>query len=91
MAWVLPETLSVSICHMVKNTPGLSRRVALYDLSRAYEENPTCARLNETDSVVLEEFERFLDGEYGIKLAPLTLKGGSERRSALSALQVEAL
>jgi len=68
MAWVLPEALSESIWRIVKERAGLSRRVALYDLSSAYGGNTTCLGLNETKSVVLQEFECFLDGEYGIKL-----------------------
>ncbi len=80
MAWVLPETPLVSIWQMVRNTPNLSRKVALYDLSQAYKEKPTCPRLNKTESVVLQEFERLLNTEYGIRLTPFTLKGESRKR-----------
>ena len=91
MAWVLLETPSASICRMVRDTPSLSRRVAVYDLSRAHKEKPKCLRLNETESVVLQEFEWFLNAEYGIRLVPLTLEGESGRRLAASTSQVEAL
>lgn len=68
MAWVLPEALSASIWRMVRENARLLRRVALYDLSCAYNGKSTCLKLNETKSAVLQEFERFLDAEYGIKL-----------------------
>ncbi len=69
MAWVLPETPSVSIWEMVKEAPSLSRKVAIYDLSRAYEGEFTVLKINETESVVLRRFEQFLNHEYGIKIA----------------------
>ena len=68
IAWVLPETPPTSIWQTVEEEAGLSGRVALYDLSCAYSGKSTCLKLNETKSVVLQEFERFLDTEYGIKL-----------------------
>jgi len=49
-----------------------SRKVALYDLNQAYRGELTCLKLNETGSLVFQEFERFLNAEYGIKLTPLT-------------------
>jgi len=71
-AWILPETPSKSIWQMVKEAPNLSRTVALYDLSWAYREKPMCLKLNETESTVLQEFERFLNAEYGIRFGALT-------------------
>jgi len=78
MAWVLPETPSMSLWQVIKEAPSLSRTVAIYDLSRAYKGEPTCLKLNETKSVVLQEFEQFLNGEYGIKLTPLKTLIGCE-------------
>ena len=75
----------MSIWQMVKEAPNLSRTVALYDLSGAYSKEPTCLKLNETKSVVLQEFERFLNAEYGIKLTPLTkLRRFPNREDCLS-------
>lgn len=81
MAWVLSETPPMSIWQTVKEAPSLSRRVALYDLSSAYEEKPTCSKLNGTQSVVLQEFERFLNVECGIKLTPSKPRGNQEDAS----------
>ena len=72
VAWILPMTPWKSIMQMVKETPGLSRKVAIYDLSWWYKGAPLCLSLNETESGVFQEFERFLNAQYGIKLVPLT-------------------
>ena len=70
MAWILPETPSACILRLFEEMPILLRRVALYDLSRVFRGEPTCVKLNETKSVVLQEFEQFLSAYYGIKLDP---------------------
>ena len=70
LAWVLPETPSRSIWRAFDDSPSLSTRVSLYDLSEAYAGNMACSKINETESVVLQEFERFLRSEYGIKFSP---------------------
>ncbi len=72
MAWILPETPSESILQTFEESQTLSRKVALYDLSRAYEAHYTCMRKNETESAVLREFEQFLNTEYGIGLEPFS-------------------
>jgi len=72
VAWILPEALPMSIWQMVKESPSLSRNVALYGLSWSYGRKQTCLNLNKTESLVFKKFERFLNAEYGIKLVPLT-------------------
>ena len=70
MTWILNETPSIGIWKIVKETSGYSKNVALYDLSEAFRGRLICLKLNETESPVLEEFEMFLNREYGIKLKP---------------------
>lgn len=71
VAWVLPDTLPEDASRLVTEKSDLSRRVAIYDLSRTYAGEPVCLRLNETDSVVFQEFERFLNREYRVKVRPI--------------------
>lgn len=70
MAWILNETPSPMVWKLVKETPSFSKKVALYDLSGAFRGKLNCLKLNETETPVLEEFEMFLNREYGIKLKP---------------------
>lgn len=50
--------------------PELSKRTAIYDLSWVYEGKLICLKLNETDSIVFREFERFLEERWGVELIP---------------------
>ncbi len=67
-AWVFPETPSEELMQIVTENPELTRRNAIYDLSFAYAGKPVCLRLNETDSTVFREFERFLTKKCGVKI-----------------------
>lgn len=68
VAWILQEKPPEDIFKMLDEDQRMRRRVAVYDLSEAYSEKPVCIRLNETNSVVFREFERFLKEEYNINL-----------------------
>jgi hypothetical protein len=70
MVWILNETPRPMVWKLVKETPCLSKSVALYDLSGSFRGRINCLKLNETKNPVLEEFETFLNREYGIKLKP---------------------
>ncbi len=70
MTWILNETPQPIVWNLIKETPCLSKRVAIYALNEAYSGIPNCLKLNETENIVLEEFEKFLTREYGIKLEP---------------------
>ncbi|NIR87956.1 hypothetical protein GWO13_10565 [Candidatus Bathyarchaeota archaeon] len=67
-AWVFPETPPEKLMQIVTENPDLSRRIAIYDLSWAYAGKPLCLKLNETDSKVFEEFERFLEEDWGVEI-----------------------
>jgi hypothetical protein len=69
---VLPVTPPTLLwLYLVKEAPKLSKTVALYDLSRAYEGDDASLKLNETPSVVFEGFEQFLQEKYRIHLMSL--------------------
>jgi len=65
LAWISQETVSEDVMENLLKNPSLLSKVALYDISPIYEGQPTCLKINETESMVFQEFERFLK-EYGI-------------------------
>jgi len=67
MIWLLIETPATSIWRIVKETPDLTRKVSVYDLSEAYKGRLTCPRLNETTCAVLQEFEHFINTKYDVE------------------------
>ena len=82
MAWILNETPSPMVWKLVKETPCLSKKVAIYDLSEAFGGELNCLKLNQTENPVLREFEGFLNIEYGIKFKPFfeTLSSAQTKR-----------
>jgi len=70
-AWVFPQSPPENLMQMVSENPELSRRTAIYDLSLAYAGKPLCLKLNETDSTVFKEFEKFLQEELGVEVKPV--------------------
>ena len=52
-------------------SPNLLRRVAIYDLSHVYKGEKFCLKINETESPVFKEFERFLSEKYKIEFKPI--------------------
>ncbi len=71
IAWITHEPVDENVLEVLRGTPGISRRVTIYDASSLHEGNAVCQRTNETDSVVFQEFERFLNQEYGIRFKPV--------------------
>jgi len=70
-AWVFQKPLSKKLIDNLTVNSDLSKKTALYDLSEVYQGKPTCFKLNETDSRVFDEFERFLKETYGVETKPL--------------------
>jgi len=70
-AWLFPQAPPEGLIQTVKEDPELSRRTAIYDLSWAYAGKPLCLKLNETGSMVFQEFERFLEEELGVEVKPV--------------------
>jgi hypothetical protein len=71
IAWISPEPISEKILEIYLEVPDLVRRAAVYDVSSIYRDKLVCLRMNETDSVVFQEFERLLREKYKIKIVPL--------------------
>ena len=70
-AWLFPKSPPKNLMQTFRENPELSRRTAIYDLSGAYAGNLLCLKLNETDSTVFREFERFLETELEVEVKPL--------------------
>jgi hypothetical protein len=70
IAWVFSQNPPEELVQKVANSPRLSRRTAIYDLSWAYKGKPVCVKLNMTESPVFREFENFLKDECGVELKP---------------------
>lgn len=70
LAWTLPQSPPENATRLVMERDDLSKKIAVYDLSQAYAGEPICLKLNETNSIVFEEFEKFLNIEYGLELRP---------------------
>jgi hypothetical protein len=69
-AWVFQQQPSDELVQAVSES-GFSKRTALYDLSGLYQGKPFYLRLNETDSPVFDEFEKFLKKTYGVETKQL--------------------
>jgi len=52
---------------VITENPALLKTNAIYDLSEVYSGTPICLKLNETDSEVFKEFEKFLEKEWKMK------------------------
>ena len=70
-AWVFQQPPSEQLVEALTMDSGLSKKTALYDLSGLYQGKPLCLKLNETDSPVFDEFEKFLKKTYGVETKPL--------------------
>ena len=73
-AWILGQKPEPIVWNLVKNTPCLSKRVAIYSLNKSFDGIINCLKLNRTGNIVLSEFESFLQKEYGIHLKPFNEK-----------------
>lgn len=69
-AWLFLKSPPENLMESAKKDPELLRRNAIYDLSWTYNGKPFCLKLNETDSMVFKEFERFLEKELGVEVKP---------------------
>lgn len=73
IAWVSEKRIPEEILRFMAENPSLLSRVAIYDVSPLNEGKRECLRINETDSSVFLEFEKFLSS-YGINIKPLREK-----------------
>ena len=70
-AWLFSETPPEELLQMTWENPELFRKTAIYDLSWINSEKPICLKLNQTDSRVFQEFENFLEKNWGVKIKPV--------------------
>lgn len=70
-AWVFQQQPSEQLIETLAVDQELSKKTALYDLSGAYQGKPLCLKLNETNSPVFDQFEKFLKETYGVTFKPL--------------------
>ena len=68
MAWLFKESPPEFILSNVKKNSELSEKTAIFDLSCAYHGGNICRKINETDSMVFKEFEKFLKDECSFEL-----------------------
>jgi len=66
-AWLFSETPPEELLQMAEENPELFRKTAIYDLSCAHSEESVCLKLNQTDSRVFQEFESYLEKNWGLK------------------------
>lgn len=66
-AWVCLNSPPRELMQLITENPELLKKNAIYDLSEVYSGTPICLKLNETDSEVFKEFEKFLEKEWKVK------------------------
>lgn len=69
-AWLFSQPPPENILESIVKDPQLFKKTAIYDLSQAYQGKMVCYKLNETDSQIFEEFEKFLTEKWGIEIKP---------------------
>ncbi len=72
MAWVLPRKPEKCIVKFLEEEPKIQEWVALYDLSLFFDDTTIVAKLNNTRSIVFDEFEKFLINYYGAEFKDIT-------------------
>ncbi len=90
-AWVFQQPPSEQLVKTLTKDSELSKKTALYDLSGVYRGKPLCLKLNETDSVAFDEFEKFLKKTYGVETKSLYEPCTNEPKSFKSKLMKASL
>jgi hypothetical protein len=71
-AWLFPETPPENLVKTIFENSDFPKRIAIYDLSPLLEGKNLCIKLNNTDSLVFHEFEKFLKKELKVKVEPFS-------------------
>ncbi|MFP3985040.1 MAG: hypothetical protein ACLFU9_03610 [Candidatus Bathyarchaeia archaeon] len=85
-AWVFQQPPPEQLIETLTMNSELSKKTALYDLSSIYRDKPYCLKMNETNSRVFDEFEKFLKEKYGIETKPLYEPRTNEHKTFKSKL-----
>lgn len=70
IAWLFREKPSHFLISWIKKNPELRTKIAVFDFGCIYTGRNICQKINETESIVFMEFERFLEEEWNIKFKP---------------------
>jgi len=70
-AWLFAEEPSKTLLEAAYENPEITKRTAIYNLNPISKGKSQILKLNETDSPVFHEFERFLVETLEIKLKPM--------------------
>ena len=90
-AWVFQTKPPTQLIEALNKDARLSKKTAVYDLSRIYEGDPLCLMVNETESQVFKAFEEFLNRSYGVEVQPLYGPPGDRHRDFKSKLAKESI
>lgn len=74
-AWLFLEPPSKALLKDILENPEFAEHIAVYDLSPLLKRKNFCAKINETESPVFQEFEDFLEKELNVKFGVITLSG----------------
>jgi hypothetical protein len=69
--WLFKESPPDYLISWIKENPERSEKTAIFDLSCVYMGKNVCRKINETESSVLKEFEKFLKKEWNIEFKPV--------------------
>lgn len=86
-AWLFLEPPPEVLLRDFLENPEFAERIAVYDLSPLLEGKNFCAKINETESPVFQEFENFLRRELNVKFGTITR---SSRHMLLNDVVVES-
>jgi hypothetical protein len=65
--WLFQERPPEFLTSLIKHDAELAQRIAIFDFSLVYTGKNVCRKLNDTESIVLREFEKFLEEEWNME------------------------
>jgi hypothetical protein len=68
LAWLFLKSPPEFIIRKIEKNPNYKKRIALYDLSKTLIDKSPCLRLNDTNSRVFIEFEKFIKQRLGVEI-----------------------
>ena len=65
--WLFQERPPEFLISWIKNDEELAQKTAIFDFSLVYTGENICRKINDTESIVFREFERFLEDKWDIE------------------------
>jgi hypothetical protein len=65
--WLFQARPPEFLISWIKNDPELAQKTAIFDFSLVYTGENICRKINDTESLVFREFERFLQDKLGME------------------------